>query len=421
MIKKILINRNVALLVLGGVVSLIGSEMQSFALSLYVLNETGSITSFASVLAIAMIPRILLSPFIGVLVDWFDKKKIIVLFDIIRSGILFFFFYLYSLQGMLFIHQIYALVIILSFCSIVFQPAINSIIPLIVDEEEIIKANSLNIFFINLGRLISPAIGGILLSLIGLPIILLIDAISFLLSGLSECFIMIPNLSTVTDQINLERYKTDFKEGLQYLVNNTKVMNIILFGIIINFAFEGFYSIGIIYISKEILNVSDSLYGILQSIIIISTIIASMFTNFIYKKLELEKLMFYNFIIISALLCILSLVSTSRFINLFNSNLLPFIVLTIITFIIMLITTIGNISLFTTFQTIVPNHMLGRVGTLMDTGLMLSIPMSQIFFGFLFEITSAGLSLFFSAIIMIVTVIIMRRKMQTPYLVEDIT
>ena len=58
----------------GKITSLVGSNMQSFALSLFVLNTTGSATKFASILAVALIPQLILGPFAGVIVDWFYKK-----------------------------------------------------------------------------------------------------------------------------------------------------------------------------------------------------------------------------------------------------------------------------------------------------------------------------------------------------------
>jgi len=58
-------------------VSILGSNIQSFALSLYVLRITGSATKFASVLGIAIIPRLILSPIAGVIADWFDRKKLL--------------------------------------------------------------------------------------------------------------------------------------------------------------------------------------------------------------------------------------------------------------------------------------------------------------------------------------------------------
>lgn len=68
--------KDFSLLILGKLVSLLGSNMQQFALSLYVLALTGSATIFASMLSISILPRIILSPIAGVFGDWFDRKKL---------------------------------------------------------------------------------------------------------------------------------------------------------------------------------------------------------------------------------------------------------------------------------------------------------------------------------------------------------
>lgn len=64
-----LFSKNFTLLVLGQVSSLFGNYIIKFALSMYVLDTTGSATIFASILSIATIPTILLSPLGGILAD----------------------------------------------------------------------------------------------------------------------------------------------------------------------------------------------------------------------------------------------------------------------------------------------------------------------------------------------------------------
>src|SRR5690554_8083598 len=86
--KKLLKNKNFMLIVTGNFVSLIGSNIMQFVLSLYILALTGSAMIFASMLAISILPRILLSPIAGVFSDWFDKKRSIVLLDLINALIL---------------------------------------------------------------------------------------------------------------------------------------------------------------------------------------------------------------------------------------------------------------------------------------------------------------------------------------------
>lgn len=77
---------NFILLVLGQGISLFGNTMLRFAMSMWVLDETASSTTFATVLAISVIPTILISPFGGVMADRVSKRAMMVALDII-SGI----------------------------------------------------------------------------------------------------------------------------------------------------------------------------------------------------------------------------------------------------------------------------------------------------------------------------------------------
>lgn len=72
-----LFTRNFTFLILGQVSSLIGNYTLKFALSMYVLEQTGSASIFATLLAVAMLPTILLSPFGGILADRANRRNII--------------------------------------------------------------------------------------------------------------------------------------------------------------------------------------------------------------------------------------------------------------------------------------------------------------------------------------------------------
>ena len=67
--SKKLYDKNFNILVLGQIISLFGSSIQRFALSLYLLDLTGSASVFATILAISMIPVVLISPIAGMLAD----------------------------------------------------------------------------------------------------------------------------------------------------------------------------------------------------------------------------------------------------------------------------------------------------------------------------------------------------------------
>ena len=83
-----LYHKNFNILVLGQIISLFGSSIQRFALSLYLLDLTGSASIFATILAISMIPVVLMSPIAGILADRGDKKKLMVLLDVLSAVLL---------------------------------------------------------------------------------------------------------------------------------------------------------------------------------------------------------------------------------------------------------------------------------------------------------------------------------------------
>ena len=74
--KEKLFTRNFTFLILGQVSSLMGNYTLKFALSMYVLEQTGSASVFAGLLALAMLPTILLSPFGGILADRANRRNL---------------------------------------------------------------------------------------------------------------------------------------------------------------------------------------------------------------------------------------------------------------------------------------------------------------------------------------------------------
>ena len=73
--------RTFSIVWLGQLVSLVGSGMTSFAMGLWVFQQSGSVTRFALINLVAVLPRILLSPLAGALVDRWDRRKVMVFSD----------------------------------------------------------------------------------------------------------------------------------------------------------------------------------------------------------------------------------------------------------------------------------------------------------------------------------------------------
>lgn len=140
---KLMKKKDFSLLILGKLVSLVGSNMQQFALSLYVLTITGSATIFASILSVSILPRLLLSPIAGVFGDWFNRKKTIVLLDFINGIILGIFALIYITSGSLTVFLICILVILLEITEIFFNSAMSAVLPSLVKKDQLMDSYSI--------------------------------------------------------------------------------------------------------------------------------------------------------------------------------------------------------------------------------------------------------------------------------------
>ena len=180
---------NFVLLICGRFVSELGSSVFGFALSLYVLDFTNSAAAFSLVLSFSIIPNMLVNLIAGSFVDKHDKKKTIVITDILSGIAVLTFMCIFHLDPQSIIMLI-SFKIILAVTQSFFGLAISTSIPNIVGEKNTARANSLFTTVGSLINILGPVVGAIAYKTIGLQYILLIDGISFILSGISEIFII---------------------------------------------------------------------------------------------------------------------------------------------------------------------------------------------------------------------------------------
>lgn len=411
---KILKNKNFSFLMLGQLISLIGTGIQNFSLSLYVLQITGSTTQFASTLAVSLIPKIILAPINGVLVDWLNKKKIIIYSDFFCGFLIMIYFFIFKLNGTITIKQIYILSILLSAISTLFEPAISSIIPIIVEKNKLVDANGINSTMKIIPQILSPIIASILFSLSGLYYIFLLNGLSFIFSAFLEVFINTKELckndkNKIQENI-VYNFKKDFIEGINFIKNKKILLSLSFLGLIANFAYSPIYTIGFLYISKKILKISNFQYGILNVSFVIAMILSSVFSGKILKKINLGKLYVINIYTISYILFLISIIPSKYFLSLFETNFFPYIMLIFTGFILSFISTVGNIGLTSIIQKEVPLNFLGRFYSIFGTICTIAIPIGQMVFGLLFDKINASICIIFSGLILFITISILGKK-----------
>lgn len=408
---KLFKKKDFRLLMVGKTISLVGTQLQDFALSLYVLKITGSAAAFASVLAITLIPQLILGPIAGVFVDWFDRKKIIVYLDLIQCVIVGGYTVLFHFNGQLNLKDIYILVISLTFCSLIFQPAASTIIPTIIEKKDLLEANAANTFLSKIGSLIAPALAGTLFGFYGLFVIFIFNSISFLVSAICEIIITIPKMNKKPDKITFKNFFNDFGAGIKFIKNKRVILNIIILALVVNFVGDPVFSIGLTYISKKILLVSDFKYGIIQSIFVSSMLVSPLIAGIVNKKLSLGKIIFFDILFTSIFIAIMSIVPVPSFLRLFNHNTIPYVSLAAVIFLIGLVSSIGNIALGTFFQQQIPLNMMGRVGTVMNSVSMAAIPLGQMIFGFMYDKVPAYICVLIPAAVLFIASITLTRNL----------
>ncbi|MBK9715469.1 MAG: MFS transporter [Kouleothrix sp.] len=173
--------RNFALLWFAGLISIAGDWMLRVALPIYVYQLTGSALATGTMFIVAMLPDLLISPVAGVFVDRWDRKRTMVVANVLMALAL---LPLLAVRSVNDLWLIYIVAFAESTIEQFFAPAENALLPSLVDETHLVAANSLNSLNNNLARLVGPAIGGLAAALIGLGGVAILDATTFLIAAL---------------------------------------------------------------------------------------------------------------------------------------------------------------------------------------------------------------------------------------------
>lgn len=405
---SLLKKKDFSLLMSAKLVSLVGTNLQDFALSLYVLKITGSATKFASVLALAVIPQLVIGPFAGVFVDWLDRKKIIVWLDVLSGIATGIFAAVFLVNGRLSMASVYTLVIVLSLISTLYQPAIGTVIPSITEKDDLMDANGISSIIMNIGNLLSPVLGGLIYGIFGLSAVLVLNAVSFLISSAAELFICIPKNEKAPEEMNIKTFKTDFMEGINFIKTRRLILTIVFMAAIINFAFSPM-SVGLTYISVNILKITYFQLGIVEFFSVIAMMVAPILASYVSKKVILGKILFYSLMSCSAVVIVMAVVPAHAYLGLFKTNLIPYISLIILCFFTGIFVTIANIALGVMFQKKVPLELMGRVGTVMSAGCLACAPLGQMIFGILYDNINPSVCFIIEGVIALAAVLIFRK------------
>lgn len=381
--KKLFQNKNYRLMVIGQVISLFGSAIQRFALSLYLLDLTGNAGIFANILALSIVPIIVLSPFAGILSDRANRRNIMVVLDLL-SGICItaYAFVVFSGKDNYFI--VGAVMMILSGISTLYQPAVQASIPLIVEDDDLTAANGVVAQVGSLSNFLGPVLAGLLYGVFGIKAVILINAVSFLVSAIMELFLEIPYTPPEDKLSPMKLFISEMKESGSYLKHENKhVLRLVEASGLYNLFLVPVFTVCAPFVIKVMLGMSSQVYGVSEGIMAVGMIAGGMFISTRPGFLGIKKIHYVS-ATMSGAMCVmaLALLSPSDSVTGRYGILLA---MTLGIAAIMAALGIANVIQMTFIQRATKSTMLGKVMAFSTAIATMCVPLGQILYGQLVE------------------------------------
>ena len=373
-----LFTKNFTLLILGQLTSLFGNFILKLALSMYVLEATGSAAIFAGILSAATIPTILLSPLGGILADRADRRNIMVALDALTG--------VSVLCAALFLSEsnaiavISTLLIILSILGAFETPTVQACIPTMLQGDNIMKGNAVVNQVASLSYLIAPMLGGVLYAMLGLKPVMYASVVCFFITALFECFIKLSYQRIQNQGGVLQIVKQDFLSSMQYISKEqTSISKMLLLTAFSRFFVMGITIVGLPFLVRTVLGFNPKYYGAAESALAVATILGSIAAGVLAEKLKIHKL--------SVLLATLGIfIIPAGIVFLLPVNAIIKYGVTVVSFCGMqAVISIFSIFAVSLIQQRTPNHLIGKVMAYTSTVTLCVQPIGQIVYGFLFD------------------------------------
>mgnify|MGYP001625146599 FL=1 len=287
--KEKLFTRNFTLLILGQVSSLTGNYTLKFALSMYVLEQTGSASIFAGMLSAALLPTVLLSPFGGILADRANRKHIMVALDalsglsVLAAGLLL------PLGRELWV--IGALLVLLSVLAAFESPTVQACVPQMVSPQNLVQGNAAVSQVSAVTSLATPFLGSLFYTAFGIGPVFAAAVVCFWLTALLECM------------IHLEYQKPPRTAGIGAIVREElavsahflrreqpDILKLLLLAALAGMFVSGTAVVGFPYLVRTVLGLSATYYGAAESAMGAAAILGSLCAGLLGKKLRVRDL-----------------------------------------------------------------------------------------------------------------------------------
>ena len=260
--QKKLWNKDFILLLQGNAVSAIGDLLYSVAIGYWVYEKTGSSALMGVMSSISMFVTMFLMPFAGSIVDRCSRRWIIVGADALRGLIML------VMGGLLYTNALTVPGILLaaflaSLCSVFFGPAVSTLMIDLIPHDDMTRGQSVHSGITSLINLMGKAFSGVLVAFLGVPLIVVINGISYLISAVTEMFIRVPRTIQQGEKVTVKGVLTDFSKAVKVIFSDRCLNLFVPFLLLLNLLSSGPMSLMLPFCADK--GFSMDMYGYLLS------------------------------------------------------------------------------------------------------------------------------------------------------------
>ena len=342
-------------------VSELGTAMTNYALIIWVYGQKGTASSVTLLTICSFLPTIFFRFIAGTFADRWDKKRIMLIADVVAACGTVTVFWLYSFSALRIWH-LYLIDVLLSFMNAFQTPASFVATSLLVPKEHYTRVSGLQGISGSVVSILAPALGSCLLAFGGLTVVLICDLVSFFIAFFVLLFfIKIPEIEHAKVE-NSEPFLTSCLDGIRYLRDHAALLHITLFLTVINF-FAKLGNDGMIspFVLGRTGN-NQQVLGMVQSAVAIGLLVGSIIITLMKPAKDKTRVVFVScaFVFSGNVVQSLTVLPLVWCIAAFGSYVMAVIM---------------NANLMTVIREKVPPEMQGRVFSAKDTLQNCSIPL----------------------------------------------
>ncbi len=260
---KKLWNKDYLLMLQGNAVSAIGDLLYGVAIGYWVYEKTGSNALMGIMSSISMFVTMFLSPFVGTIVDKCSRKVMIVGMDALR-GVIMLAVGALAFSDHLSVPIVLGAAFLAALCSVFFSPAVSTLMIDLIPRDDMVRGQSVHSGVITLINLVGKAFSGLLVALLGVPMIVLLNGVSYLLSALSEMFIRVPRTVQQGERVTVQGILRDFGRAVKTVFSDRALKIFVPCALLLNLLASGSMTLMLPFCLEKGFTVD--MYGYLMSV-----------------------------------------------------------------------------------------------------------------------------------------------------------